>query len=166
MHKKEAYIALGSNMGNRAANLQLALDMMEASPHIGVKARSSMYLTQPWGKVNQADFLNQVTWIETDLRPRELLENLQEIEIKMGRQSFEKWGPRIIDLDIILYGNEIIKETDLIIPHPYAQQRLFVLIPLQEINPEIIFSDSGMSIREVLIRVLGREEKQIIKRID
>jgi 2-amino-4-hydroxy-6-hydroxymethyldihydropteridine diphosphokinase len=94
------------------------------------------------------------------------LDKLQEIEIKMGRQPSEKWGPRIIDLDIILYGQEIVQERDLLIPHPYAQQRLFVLIPLQEINPEIVFPDSGMGIREVLIRALGREEKQSIKRID
>lgn len=166
MEKKEAYIALGSNIGNREANLELALDLMEANPHIGVKAVSSRYLTEPWGNAQQADFFNQVGWIETDLSPRELLAYLQEIEIKMGRQPSEKWGPRIIDLDIILYGQEIVQETDLIIPHPYAQQRLFVLIPLQEINPEIVFPDSGMDIREVLIRVIGREEKQIIKRID
>ncbi len=166
MTAKEAYIALGSNMGNRGDHLNFALELIEASRHIGLKSVSSRYLSEPWGKKNQADFINQVIGIETDLSPRELLAHLQEIEIKMGRQPSEKWGPRIIDLDIILYGNEIVGETDLIIPHPYAQQRLFVLIPLQEINPEIVFPDSGMSIREVLIRVLGREEKQTIKRID
>jgi 2-amino-4-hydroxy-6-hydroxymethyldihydropteridine diphosphokinase len=164
--KIDAYIALGSNMGNRAGNLSMALELMESNPHIEVKKVSSSYLTEPWGKVDQADFFNQVCWIETDLSPRELLDKLQEIEIKMGRQPSEKWGPRIIDLDIILYGQEIVQERDLLIPHPYAQQRLFVLIPLQEINPEIVFPDSGMGIREVLIRALGREEKQSIKRID
>ena len=166
MKKKQAYIALGSNMGDRAANLELAQKLMEASPHIELIAVSSRYFSEPWGKIDQADFYNQVIGIETDLSPRELLAQLQAIEIKMGRQPSEKWGPRSIDLDIILYGNQILREADLIIPHPYAEQRLFVLIPLQEINPEIVFPDSGMSIREVLIRVLGREEKQIIKRID
>jgi len=126
---------------------------------------SSIYITEPWGKTDQDDFVNQVIEIETLLSPVQLLSALQNIEIKMGRQRIEKWGPRNIDLDIILYGSEIIHSSELIIPHPYAQQRLFVLIPLQEINPGIIFPDSGRPIREVLDRVIEREGNNGIKKL-
>jgi 2-amino-4-hydroxy-6-hydroxymethyldihydropteridine diphosphokinase len=164
--KRQAYIGLGTNMGDRAANLRQAVEMMQGRPGIKVDSVSSVYITEPWGNRNQDDFYNQVVRIETDLSARELLHQLQKIEIKMGRQPSEKWGPRIIDLDIILYGDQLVQEEDLKIPHPYAQQRLFVLIPLEEIDPEIVFPDSGMSIREVLIRVLGREEENTIKRME
>ncbi len=166
MKQREVYIGLGSNMGDRDANLQAALNLIRDIIDVQIKDMSSIYITEPWGNKNQEDFLNQVIRIETYLSARELLEELQKIEIKMGRQRTEHWGPRNIDLDILLYGNEIVDFPDLKIPHPYAQQRLFVLIPLEEINSEIVFPDSGMGIREVLIRVLGREDENLIKRID
>ncbi|KUG04998.1 2-amino-4-hydroxy-6- hydroxymethyldihydropteridine pyrophosphokinase [hydrocarbon metagenome] len=164
--QREVYIGLGSNMGDRDSNLQEAINLINNILGVQVKDLSSIYLTEPWGNENQDDFLNQVILIGTNLEASELLEALKKIEIKMGRQRTENWGPRIIDLDILLYGDDIVDFRDLKIPHPYAQQRLFVLIPLQEINPDIIFPDSGMGIREVLIRALEREDVKKIKRID
>ncbi len=166
MKQIEVYIGLGSNMGDRASNLQDAINIIKNIIGIQVKAVSSIYLTEPWGNKNQDDFYNQVIMIETHLSARALLRELQKIEINMGRQRTENWGPRIIDLDILLYGDEIVDFPELKIPHPYAQQRLFVLIPLEEINSEIVFPDSGMGIREVLIRALGREDEKTINKVD
>jgi len=90
---------------------------------------------------------------------------LQEIEIKMGRQRQEKWGPRIIDLDILLFGDEVLDFPELKVPHPLMRQRLFVLVPLQEVNAELIFPDDGAKIKEVLISVLAREGNKKIKRV-
>lgn len=165
MQSREIYIGLGSNTGNKMENLNRAVDEMSNTEGIRIQNRSSMYITEPWGKIDQDDFVNQVIEIETLLSPLQLLSALQKIEIKMGRQRIVKWGPRNIDLDIILYGNEIIHSSELIVPHPYAQQRLFVLVPLQEINPGIVFPDSGRPIREVLNRVLEREGNKGIKKL-
>ncbi len=165
MKQTEVYIGLGSNIGDRASNLQEAVNLIKSIIGIQVQAVSSVYLTEPWGNKNQDDFYNQVIMIETHLNARELLIELQKIEIKMGRQHTENWGPRIIDLDILLYGDEIVDYPEVKIPHPYAQQRLFVLIPLEEINSEIVFPDSGMGIREVLIRALEREDEKTINKV-
>lgn len=165
MKNSKIYIGLGSNTGNTIKNLHTAVEQIEKTEHIWMQKLSSIYITKPWGKTDQDDFVNQVIEIETLLSPVQLLSALQNIEIKMGRQRIVKWGPRNIDLDIILYGSEIIHSPELIIPHPYAQQRLFVLIPLQEINPGIVFPDSGRPIREVLDRVIEREGKNGIKKL-
>lgn len=166
MNKIEVFLGLGSNQGDKKANLQIALREINNSPGIELKAVSSIYLTKAWGNENQEDFCNQVIKIKTDLSALKLLSALQEIEIKMGRQRQEKWGPRIIDVDILLYGNEIIDLPELKVPHPYLQQRLFVLIPLQEIDSKIVFPDSGMEIREVLSRVSDQIGCRGIKRIN
>ena len=126
---------------------------------------SSLYLTAPWGRTEQDDFINQVIEIKTALEPLALLQDLQEIEIKMGRQRQEKWGPRIIDLDILLFGDEVLDFPELKVPHPLMRQRLFVLVPLQEVNAELIFPDDGAKIKEVLISVLAREGNKKIKRV-
>jgi len=162
----QVYLGLGSNQGDRKNNLQTAINEIAGVEGIIITETSSLYLTEPWGKKDQDEFFNQVIEIETQLSAVDLLKALQKIEIKMGRQRLGKWGPRNIDIDIILYGQEIVDSTDLKIPHPYAQQRLFVLIPLQEINTEIVFPDSGMKIGEVLIRALGREDDKGIKKLN
>ncbi len=136
---KFVYIGLGSNQGDKIKNLSDALGAMRSIGDIRIIKVSSLYINEPWGYLNQPDFINQVAEIETDLAPRELLNQLQNIEIKMGRQRREKWGPRLIDLDILLYGSEEVNTPELAIPHPYMRERLFVLLPLQEINPELIF---------------------------
>jgi 2-amino-4-hydroxy-6-hydroxymethyldihydropteridine diphosphokinase len=162
--KGQVYISLGSNIGNKEQNLAQAIDMIGQTAKINVTRESSLYITAPWGKTDQDDFLNQVIEIETELAPLELLYVLHEIEIKLGRLRNEVWGPRVIDLDILLYGGEIVDSLELKIPHPYLFERLFVLIPLQEIAPQLIFPD-GKGIREVLARVAQLEDaSQSIKK--
>ncbi|PKM77536.1 MAG: 2-amino-4-hydroxy-6-hydroxymethyldihydropteridine diphosphokinase [Firmicutes bacterium HGW-Firmicutes-15] len=160
---KKVYIGLGSNLGNKSKNIQNALDFIANIEGVSVKKLSSLYLTAPWGKTDQDDFINQVIEIETDLSALSLLYRLQDIEIKLGRQRDVKWGPRIIDLDVLLYGEETIHLEELEVPHPYLLERLFVLIPLAEIDSELEFPD-GTKIREVLSRARARlEGNDIIK---
>ncbi|CFX10907.1 7,8-Dihydro-6-hydroxymethylpterin-pyrophosphokinase, HPPK [Syntrophomonas zehnderi OL-4] len=161
---KRAYLSLGTNLGNKYQNIVSAHAYIKQIAGVKISRQSSIYRTSPWGKTDQSDFLNQVIEIETELNPLDLLHELQSVEIKMGRLTNEKWGPRIIDLDIVLYGDENIHLKELTVPHPYIFQRLFVLIPLQEIEPDFIFPD-GSSIKEVLARVPHQdgENKSIIK---
>ncbi len=151
-----AYIGLGSNQGDKILNITRANKLIEEIEGLQIVKHSALYITSPWGKTDQEDFLNQVIKIETELSPLDLLHRLQEIEIKLGRLRNEKWGPRVIDLDILLYGEAKIQNMELTVPHPYLLERLFVLIPLQEIEPDLIFPD-GSKIEEVLDRIPRRE---------
>ncbi len=162
---KRVYIGLGSNCGHKPGNLALARGKITDLEGTRIINSSSLYLTAPWGRLEQDDFINQVIEIETTLKPSELLRALQDIEIKMGRQRQEKWGPRIIDLDILLFGEEVLDFPDLKVPHPFMKQRLFVLVPLQEINEKLIFPDDGAKIEEVLSSVFAREGNKKIKRV-
>jgi len=148
---KKVYIGLGSNMGNKSENIAKAIDFVACIEGVNIKKVSSLYLTAPWGRTDQDDFINQVIEIETDLSALNLLYCLQDIEIKLGRHRDGKWGPRIIDLDILIYGEETSLLEELQVPHPYLLERLFVLIPLAEINSEMELPD-GSKIREVLSR--------------
>jgi len=132
---KPVFLSLGSNIGNRAKNLSRA---MEELSRRGVKIvrQSAMYETEPVGVRDQAWFLNCVVEVETALAPRRLLATLLDIEAGMGRQRTVKYGPRVIDLDILLYGDEIVDEPGLTIPHPRMAERKFVLVPLAEIAPD------------------------------
>lgn len=133
----KSYILLGSNLGNCLNNLKQALDLIQT--HIGkiIKA-SSIYKTAAWGNTEQGDFYNQVLLLETTCTPQELLTKLLAIEKSMGRERKHKWEPRIIDLDILYYGNQIIKEDNLSIPHPWLHKRRFTLAPLAEISPDFL----------------------------
>jgi len=163
--KTVAYIGIGSNLGDKLENVQKAVNFIAALQGVKFKRQSSLYLTSPWGKTDQDDFINQVVAVETDLPPLDLLHKLQEIEIKLGRQRDVLWGPRTIDLDILVYGQEIIDLEELKVPHPYLQQRLFVLIPLQELDPDMKLPD-GSKLREVLSTAEARSHgKDIIKMI-
>lgn len=164
MVKKRVFIGLGSNVGKKRQNLRIAGNEIRALPGVELVSISSFYLTSPWGKTDQEEFVNQVMAIATEMPPRELLRHLQNIEIKMGRQRNEKWGPRIIDLDILVYGDEVVDSQELKIPHPYMRQRLFVLVPLQEIEPDFIFP-GGAKIEEVLARAIARDRDSTVKRI-
>ncbi len=161
--QKKVYLGLGSNLGERSSNLAQAIAELDQNPEIEIKAGSSVYETPPWGNENQPLFLNQVVVAFTKLNPRELLYAVKEIEIKMGRQVSEKWGPRIIDIDILLYGDDVVADDDLIIPHQLLKERLFVLVPLYEIEPDLVFPDDGTAIREVLDRVSLRVRSKIKK---
>ncbi|MDP1573358.1 MAG: 2-amino-4-hydroxy-6-hydroxymethyldihydropteridine diphosphokinase [Coxiellaceae bacterium] len=129
-----AYIALGSNLNNPREQLCLAISYIGVIPKTVIIAQSSLHETKPVGPQDQPDFMNQVIAVETELTPHELLYALQAIENKMGRIRTLRWGPRIIDCDILLFGNESINTDDLIIPHPEMQYRDFVLKPLSEIK--------------------------------
>lgn len=161
--KDVVFIGLGSNMGEKELNIKRAVELIRGIARILILKESSLYLSKAWGKEDQADFVNQVVKLKTILPPEQLLHRLQEIEIKMGRQRKEKWGPRIIDLDILLYGDRVISTEELTVPHPYMQERLFVLYPLQELEPELIFPD-GIGIKEVLSSVYDREGGQGVKK--
>lgn len=116
---------------------------------IKILKKSKIYKTKPWGKKDQPDFLNMAVEAETDFTPEELLQKIKEIEKKLKREKTEKWGPRIIDIDIIFYGNRIVNEPDLKIPHPYFFERNFAIIPMADIAPNFIPPAQNKSIKEM-----------------
>lgn len=130
-----AAIALGSNQGHSPEILRQALDQLAAHPQITLDRVSSWYLTTPVGNVQQPDFLNGCATLHTNLDPEALLQVLQTIENNLGRIRRERWGPRTLDLDLLLYGDRIIATPDLMVPHPRMFERAFVLVPLAEIAP-------------------------------
>lgn len=132
-----AYIGLGSNLGEKRKNLLRAIQLLNQISGIKVTKKSSFYLTTPVGYIAQPDFLNAVVEIETNLTPNQLLTQLLQLEKILGRIRQKKWGPRIIDLDILLYNDKVIRQKHLIIPHPQMHRRLFVLEPLVEIAPQL-----------------------------
>lgn len=134
----KAYLSIGTNEGNRNENLEKALSYLQSVTEIDVISVSSIYETEPWGGVEQNLFLNLVTKIDTVLDSESLLDACQEIENKIGRQRLVHWGPRTIDIDILLYDDLTIQTEKLTIPHPYMEKREFVLAPLREIAPELI----------------------------
>lgn len=131
-----AYLGLGSNLGDTSENLREASGRIAALPATSLISASSLFETAPWGYVDQPWFLNAVIEIETLLGPRELLRCVKGVEQSMGRIVGERWGPRLIDIDILVYDELTINEPDLVIPHPRICERLFVLAPLAEILPE------------------------------
>jgi len=144
-----AYLLLGGNLGDRNKNLELAIQLLneEAGKVVSV---SSIYETAAWGKEDQPDFLNQAIALTTNLSALQLLDKALEIEQKLGRIRKEKWGERLIDIDLILFGDEVINmEGKLQIPHPHMQNRRFVMQPLAEIAPDIIHPILGKTISEL-----------------
>jgi len=146
----EALIAIGSNLGTPKKNCIEAIDIISSSPDIKTISKSSFYQTAPVGNTEQDWFINSVIKISTQLNPDILLAVLLEIESKMGRIRKEKWGPRIIDLDLLFYDNLIIKQKDLTLPHPEIQKRNFVLQPLNEIEGNFIHPSLNKSINTLL----------------
>lgn len=136
VRKTTAFVSLGSNLGDRKENLDAALRLMGERVGVRVAAVSAFIDTAPVGKTDQPRFLNAVAWIETTLPPAELLTALLDIETRLGRVRTEHWGPRTIDVDLLLYGRRIISEPNLAVPHPLMHERRFVLAPLAEIAPE------------------------------
>jgi len=131
------YLSLGSNMGDKAAYLKQALEYLAETPQIRIKTKSSLYETDPVGFTDQDAFLNGVVAIETTLDPVALLKTTQGIENRLGRKRTVRWGPRTMDIDILLFNAELISEPELVIPHPEMHKRRFVLVPLMEIAPSL-----------------------------
>jgi 2-amino-4-hydroxy-6-hydroxymethyldihydropteridine diphosphokinase len=146
-----AYIGLGANVGDRDANLRRAVELLAAEPGVEVVGVSSFRETDPVGYLDQPRFLNGACAVETDLRPRELLERLLAIERALGRERGvgPRWGPRTIDLDLLLYGAETVDEPGLTVPHPRLTERSFALEPLLELAPGLRLPD-GRAVRDVL----------------
>jgi 2-amino-4-hydroxy-6-hydroxymethyldihydropteridine diphosphokinase len=143
--RRRAYFGLGSNLGDRAAHLQFALEGL-ADRAGRVVAISPVYETEPVGGPPQPDFLNAVVAVETALSPRELLRVAKALEAEAGReppQPGQRWGPRPLDIDVLLVGDERVDEPDLVVPHPRIHQRAFVLAPLADVAPELVVAPSA-----------------------
>jgi 2-amino-4-hydroxy-6-hydroxymethyldihydropteridine diphosphokinase len=151
------YLALGSNMGNRLANLKAAV--LNFTPQMTVKKKSSIYETPPWGFTEQGAFLNQVIKVVTYLEPEPLLHHLKRLEVVLGRVPNFQNGPRLIDIDILFFGNRIINTPPLMVPHPRLHERAFVLVPLVEIEPEMIHPILQRPVSELLDEVDRSEIK-------
>ena len=145
-----AFVGLGSNLGDRERFIRKAVEEMARMPRTQLVRVSSLYDTEPVGVQDQPSFLNAVAVLDTELKPRELLWNLQLIEKRLGRVRTRRWGPRTIDLDILLYGELVIEQEDLVIPHPELENRAFVLIPLYELDPELVHPGTGQRLRDLM----------------
>ena len=140
-----AYIGLGGNLSNRELYLRGAVDLLAADPEIDVVAVSSFRETDPVGYREQPPFLNGAVAVETDLAPRVLLERLLAVERELGRdRSGPRWGPRTVDLDLLLYGDQTIDEPGLTVPHPRLAERRFALEPLAELDPQLALPDGRL----------------------
>ena len=137
-----AYLGLGSNVGERAAQIEEAIEMMGRLPETRMLRRSPLYESKPWGKTDQPDFLNIVIEISTNIEPHLLLQHCKNIEAKLGREPGEQWGPRPIDIDILLYGDKRLKTATLILPHQRMWERQFVLRPLADLLPNLAGPDN------------------------
>ena len=151
-----AYLALGGNVGHRAANLSRALALL---PQYGVRvlAVSPVYETDPIGYADQPPFLNAACRVETALSPRELLSAVKAVEAEVGRTPTFPNGPREIDVDIILYGDEIVEEDDLVIPHPRMAERAFVLVPLADVAADAVHPALAVTVTRLLTEVDDRD---------
>jgi len=148
MDEYNVYLALGSNLGNRAANLKEAINSL--SPQMEVKAKSKVYETPPWGYIEQEKFYNQVLRVQTYLEPEPLLKHLKRLEVALGRKASFQNGPRLIDIDILFYDDRVVNTPVLDIPHPHVHERGFVLLPLMDIAPDYVHPVKQRSVREML----------------
>lgn len=150
-----AYIGIGSNLDNREENCLSAIRLL-SERGINLRKQSSMYETAPWGVKDQPSFINMTIEVETDKTPAELLHLLKGIEKEIGRSETTRWGPRVIDLDILFYDDLVTDEPELQIPHPHMQEREFVLRPLAEIAPDKMHPALRKTVRELLKRLPQR----------
>lgn len=157
----DIYLLLGSNLGDREAYLKQAREHI--SKAIGaIENMSSLYETASWGKTEEPAYINQVLHLRSDLKPEQILEIIISIEKKLGRERAEKWGSRIIDIDILFYGNQVVNEPDLIIPHPHLHVRRFTLAPLNELIPTFVHPLLEKSINDLYC---GLKDNLAVKKI-
>lgn len=142
---QRAFVGFGGNLGDVETTLMEALWAIDGLPQTSIRAQSALYRTKPWGRSDQPDFLNGVVELQTRMTPRVLLEHLLAIEEKFGRvrANEERWGPRALDLDLLVFGEEVIDEPGLHVPHPRLRERAFVLVPLAEIAPALEIVGQG-----------------------
>jgi 2-amino-4-hydroxy-6-hydroxymethyldihydropteridine diphosphokinase len=145
---KGIYLGLGSNLGDRLGNLHRAAEALP--PSVSILAASPVYETDPWGYLDQPAFLNQVWEVATALPAKELLLALKKIERKIGRKVTFQNGPRVIDLDILFYGDLLLEQDGISIPHPRLHERAFVLVPLADLAPGLVHPSFGKTVRELL----------------
>jgi 2-amino-4-hydroxy-6-hydroxymethyldihydropteridine diphosphokinase len=139
-----AYIGLGSNLADPQAQVEAAFFALDALPQTRLLCRSRLYVSAPWGRLDQPEFINAAAEIETELSPRDLMQALLAVERTFGRtRNGDRWGPRILDLDLILYGDRVVDEPGLHVPHPHLHERAFVLQPLADIAPQIDIPGHG-----------------------
>jgi 2-amino-4-hydroxy-6-hydroxymethyldihydropteridine diphosphokinase len=153
--KETAYLGLGGNLGDPQKSMGTALRMLDADPLSRVVAVSSLYRTPPWGKTDQPDFLNATAEVLTSHSPRELLDRCLEAEQRLKRVRQERWGPRLIDIDILIFGDETVHEDGLEIPHPRMLERAFVLAPLAEIAPDFMVEGQTLSDHLAMLDTTG-----------
>ncbi len=158
-----AYVGLGANLGDPRLQLQEALARLADSEEIEVVKVSSFYLNPPLGPPDQPWYVNAVAQIRTRLTPEELLRVLHRVEREMGRFRQERWGPRLIDLDLLLYGGEILSGPDLKVPHPEMQHRSFVLVPLAEIAPQAWHPALRKTVAELLAELDPQDREAVQK---
>ena len=160
---EKAFLLLGSNIGDRLGHLNKAIALL--NERVGeVGEISQIYTTAPWGVEGQEDYYNQAIEVVTDLSPRDLLTTIKEIEVQVGRIPAERWAARIIDIDILLYGQSVVSEPDLIIPHERLHERNFALIPLMEIAGEQQHSRFQETITELYAKC--RDEGEVLVLLD
>ena len=159
-----AYIGFGSNIGDRLAHIQNAIHALSETDGITLQTISSLYKTDPVGYEEQAQFLNGVAAIQTSLSPLSLLHTLKDIETTIGRKHRIRWGPREIDLDILIYGDLCVQTEKLVVPHPEMHLRGFVLVPLAEIIPDLVHPVFQESIQTLLNRL--EDSKSVLKEKD
>lgn len=148
--EERVFISIGSNIGDREENCREAARLIAISGRAEVVRRSRLYETEPWGVKEQPPFVNSVVEVATELSPGGLLSLLKSIEAGMGRTPSPRWGERVIDLDILFYGSEVVSEEGLVVPHPRLHERAFVLVPLAEIAPDLIHPVMKISVRDML----------------
>jgi 2-amino-4-hydroxy-6-hydroxymethyldihydropteridine diphosphokinase len=161
----KAYVGLGSNLGERETLLKAAIEQLAALPETRLGRVSSLYDTAPVGELDQPNFLNAVAQLETELTARQMLWNLLLVERRLGRVRHvaRRYGPRTIDLDLLMHGDLVLDTPDLTLPHPERHRRAFVLVPLAEIEPRLMHPTLGLTVSELLERV---EARPAVKRMN
>ena len=159
----KAYLGLGTNMGDKQAYLKEACKIISDNPNINIVKISKVYKTKAWGYTNQDDFLNICIEVDTNLSPEELLEVCHEVENKLNRVRVIRWGPRTIDVDILFFNNIISTDENLTLPHPRIKERAFVLIPLMDLNKELVIDNKTIS---YYLSNLEKEELEQVKEVD
>ena len=155
MNRVTGFLGFGTNLGDRKKNLDQALTIINNRPDLAVFRTSSIYETEPWGLTNQPKFLNMVAEIETSLPPCELLERIKKLEQYMGREAGPRFGPRLIDIDILLLEDQVVDDPDLKVSHIRLHERAFVLVPLAELAPELVHPVLGITISSLAKNVDG-----------